>query len=77
MGQGPIKNSNAGRKVEPKPTGMNPGWVAQLGEAQGTHTMDDPNSVFGAFEKMHKDRGYKAPGIDSTCHHSGSQGKHK
>lgn len=77
MGQGPINSKKGDQKVEPKPKGINPGWVAQLGQMQGTHTMDDPKDVFGSFEKVHKDRGYKSPPVGSECHHSGSQGKHK
>jgi hypothetical protein len=75
--QAPEKSGTGSRKVEPKPTGVNPGWAAQLGQAQGTHSMDEPKSVFGAFEKMHKDRGFKAPVADPCSHPAGSQGKHK
>lgn len=76
MKQGSGNSKPGDQKVEPKPKGINPGWVGQIGLSQGTHVMDH-NEVHGAFEKMHKDRGYKAPKAGTDSHHSGSQGRHK
>lgn len=56
---------------------VNPAGVSQIGQALGNHATDTGRVLHGAQEAMHKGRGFSAPGIASTNHHSGSQGKHR
>jgi len=68
MTQGRATTSGMGStKVEPKPKAVNVGYVAQCGIHEVTHTT----------ETMYEGRGYEAPGIESSTHHNGSQGRHR
>jgi len=67
MKQGTGHSSNSGRKVEPTSRAVNPAAVAEIGI----------HEVRTVPVKMYEGRGFEAPKIDSTIHHSGSQGKHK
>lgn len=67
MKQGKAMVSGPGsRKIEPRPMGVNPKAVADIG-LQQVRTMPQP---------MHEGRGYKAPMGGSSNHAKGSQGKH-
>ena len=67
MKQGKASVSGPGsRKIEPKPMGVNPKAVADIG-LQQVRTMPQP---------MHEGRGYSAPKSGSQTHSRGSQGKH-
>jgi hypothetical protein len=66
MKQGSGTNTDAGRKVEPKSRGINPGAVADLGVHQ----------VRTRSISLYEGRGIEAPKAKPSTHHSGSQGKH-
>jgi hypothetical protein len=63
------------RKVEPSPKGVNPGAVSYLGNKMGNHTTDDGDFTLKSTP-WDAGRGYRAPGIGSTTHGKGSQGKY-
>lgn len=64
----------ADRKIEPQGHAVNPGYAGNIGSKFGNHAED------GAFTPRitpeDAGRGYRAPGIGTTTHHCGSQGKH-
>lgn len=62
------------QKIEPRSQGINPGGVSQMGTAIGNHSDRGTSSYSG--ESMNAGRGFRAPGIGTTTHKSGSQGKH-
>lgn len=62
------------QKVEPRPQGINPAGVSQIGTAIGDHAERGGTNYRG--EPMNAGRGYRAPGIGTMTHKSGSQGKH-
>lgn len=77
MKQGQASRTVTEVKVEPTPHAINPGWVAQLGQMQGTHVTGESPEIFGAFEKKHAGRGFKGPPLDSMAtHKGGSQGRY-
>jgi hypothetical protein len=61
-------------KVDPSAKAINPGAVANLGTMQGNHA--DAGDMPFKSTPMDAGRGYSAPGIASTTHKCGSQGKH-
>ena len=64
-----------GAKIEPKSYGTSPGYAGQLGQMQGSHvTSHDDTNYRG--EKMHIDRGFKAPPVKSQSSNRGSQGRY-
>lgn len=63
------------RKVEPVPHAKNPGGVSYIGTSLGNH-VTERGEINTRFTPMDAGRGYRAPGIGSTTHKSGSQGKH-
>jgi hypothetical protein len=67
MKQGTGTSRHGDSKVEPRPKAMNPAAVAALG-IHKVYVSSKPG--------LHDGRGFKAPGIASTSHHCGSQGKH-
>lgn len=62
------------QKTEPRGTYKDPAGVSQIGTAIGNHTERGDTNYHG--EPMNAGRGYRAPGIGTTTHKSGSQGKH-
>jgi hypothetical protein len=61
-------------KVEPKSTAVNPAGVANIGISKGNHAENkDLNSNYPSVDAG---RGYSAPGVGTTVHNKGSQGKH-
>jgi len=62
-------------KVEPTSKSINPTFVAQMGNMQGDHVTDKGDIPFKT-EPLHQGQTLKAPMAGTTCHHSGSQGKH-
>lgn len=68
MKQGTGKSSYADYKTEPKAKAMSVPAVGALGISK-VYVKPIPT--------LHAGRGYNAPGIDSSTHPSGSQGKHK
>lgn len=65
------------QKVEPNPRGVNPGAVSYLGAKLGNHVMDEGHvSSDGGATPWDAGRGYRAPGIGSKAHKSGSQGSY-
>ena len=76
MTQGRADRSGpADHKIEPISTAINPAAAANLGIAKGDHA--DGRDLHTTITPMDAGRGYRAPGIGTTTHHSGSQGKHK
>lgn len=67
-------HSSGSQKTEPRSMAINPGGVAQIGEALGNHVTDSTKRL-DPVEAMHQGRGYKAPSIPSTTHRGGSQGR--
>lgn len=65
----------ADRKVEPTSKAVNPGAVSYLGNKMGNHTTDDGDFTLKA-DPWSAGRGYHAPGIGTTTHGKGSQGKY-
>lgn len=63
------------QKVEPRSTAINPGGADNLGQAKGSHATDRGDFT-PKITPLDAGRGYKAPGIGTTTHHCGSQGKH-
>ena len=78
MRQGSGVNSIRGRKVEPSANGINPGYVAQLGNKVGNHITDRKHETSYTGEKMHDNgRGFMAPKNKSqSSDNSGSQGRY-
>ncbi len=66
MKQGTGTTTDSARKVEPRPKAMNPAAVGAMG-IHKVYVHSKPG--------LHDGRGFKAPGISSAIHHSGSQGK--
>lgn len=64
-------------KQEPSSRAVNPNAVGQIGLAQGGRRHDDNITAENSAAALHAGRGYKAPSIGGTIHHSGSQGKHR
>lgn len=74
--QGRATRSGPGsQKVEPSPQGVNPGAVSYLGEKLGNHTTEG-DTTSGGITPWDAGRGYRAPGIGSKAHKSGSQGSY-
>jgi hypothetical protein len=76
MKQGRADRSGpADRKIEPRSTAINPGGVDAMGQVFGNHASDGhiTNARYGT--PLDAGRGYSAPGIGTTVHKSGSQGK--
>ena len=68
MKQGSGHSSMSASKVEPKSTAISPSAAGQIGIHQ-VNTQPNPLTL---------GRGYAAPApVATTCHHSGSQGRHK
>jgi hypothetical protein len=76
MKQGRAPTVQSGHKIEPRSHSINPTFVAQMGQAKGNHVMEKGDIPFKT-EPMEKGQTLKAPMASATCHHSGSQGKHK
>jgi hypothetical protein len=77
MKQGHADRSGAGsRKVEPNSRAINPGGVDALGQSFGNHSMEGGTGRL-VVTPLDAGRGYSAPGIGTTTHRSGSQGKHR
>jgi hypothetical protein len=66
MKQGTGRNSDSGRKVEPKSHKVSPGAVGSIG-TEVVRTVSKP---------MFPGRGYEAPKAGHQSHPRGSQGKH-
>ena len=69
------RDRREGRKVEPSANGINPGYVAQLGNKVGSHVTNEGDSSYRG-EKMHSGRGFEAPRNKSQSHTRGSQGRY-
>ena len=52
----------------------NPGFAGNIGSKFGNHAED--GQFTPKITPEDAGRGYRAPGIGSTTHHCGSQGKH-
>lgn len=74
MKQGTSHQSNSGRKVEPSSKGINPGYADSLGQHFGNHSERGDFTLRITPEDA--GRGYRAPGIGTTSHKHGSQGKY-
>lgn len=75
MKQGRATTTGNDSKTEPRSMAINPGYAGNIGLAQGNHAEEGdfrPN-----ITPMNAGRGYSAPGIATTTHPCGSQGKHK
>jgi hypothetical protein len=75
-----VKNSNAGRKVEPRSQGIRPGHVAQIGTALGSHATGQGKPLTKAVIPA-KTPGYNPPvganvNAKPTAMKSGTQGQH-
>jgi len=76
MKQGQASSSGSGsRKIEPRSTAINPGGADNLGQAKGSHATDRGDFT-PRITSLDAGRGYSAPGIGTTTHKCGSQGKH-
>lgn len=62
------------QKVEPNPKAVNPGAVSYLGNKLGSHS--DKGDGTPNYTPWDAGRGYRAPGIGTTTHGKGSQGKY-
>jgi hypothetical protein len=76
MKQGKASSSGVrGTKVEPTTKALNPGGVANMGNAIGNHATDT-----GTFRPqptpLNAGRGFTSPGIGNKRHRGGSQGKY-
>ena len=75
--QGRESGNNAGRPYRsPIVHSISPGWAAQLGQKQGSHTTNDGDTGYRG-EDMHKGRGFQSPKPKARQHHCGSQGRHE
>lgn len=74
MKQGTGNSKSGSQKIEPRSTFVNPGAVANLGNMQGNHS--EKGDMPFRTTPMNAGRGYSAPGIGTTTHKNGSQGKH-
>lgn len=63
------------RKAEPTPKAVNPGAVSYLGNMLGNHSTDKGDFPLKATP-WDAGRGYRSPGIGTTTHGKGSQGKY-
>jgi len=69
------RDRREGRHVDPSANGINPGYVAQLGNKVGSHVTNEGDSSYRG-EKMHSGRGFEAPRNKSQSHTRGSQGRY-
>lgn len=74
MKQGTSHSSNSGRKSEPSPKAINPGGAGNIGQQFGNHA--ECGDFTPRITPMDAGRGYRAPGIGTTSHKGGSQGKY-
>jgi hypothetical protein len=74
MKQGKATTFGNDSKTEPMSKAINPGAVADIGNMKGNHA--DTGDMPFTSTPMDAGRGYRAPGIGSTTHKGGSQGKH-
>lgn len=63
------------QKVEPSPKPINPGYTSYIGTKLGNHATEEGSNNVN-YTPESSGRGYMAPGIGTTRHKSGSQGKH-
>jgi hypothetical protein len=61
-------------KVEPRSTAVNPAAVSQIGISLGNHC--EEGDLNPSYPSVDAGRGYSAPGIGTTTHGKGSQGKY-
>jgi hypothetical protein len=74
MKEGRGRMTHSGGKTDPAPRAINPAGAANIGIAKGNH--GDGRDLPTIITPMDAGRGYSAPGIASTTHSRGSQGKH-
>lgn len=75
MKQGTGNVRNGQRKSEPRSMAVNPGYADSLGQHFGNHDMEE-GTFTPRITPMDAGRGYSAPGIASTTHKRGSQGRY-
>lgn len=76
MKQGRADSSRPeGRKMEPTPKAINPGWADGLGQHMGNHAMD-AGTFKPRITPMDAGRGFEAPAIRNTSRKGGSQGSY-
>ena len=73
MKQGTANHTRSGTKSEPRSTAINPGYAGNIGSHFGNHSME--GDFTPRITPMDAGRGYSAPGIGTTVHKTGSQGK--
>lgn len=64
----------ADQKQEPISHAVNPGYAGNIGQKFGNHAED--GSFAPRITPEDAGRGYRAPGIGTTTHKNGSQGRH-
>lgn len=75
MKQGQASRSGPGcQKTEPVPQAINPGYAGNIGSHFGNHA--ECGDFTPRITPEDAGRGYRAPGIGSTSHKGGSQGKY-
>ena len=76
MKQGRADRSGAGSRYSaPSSKAINPGGADAIGQSFGNHSAEGTGRL--VVTPLDAGRGYSAPGISSTTHPRGSQGRHK
>ena len=68
------RSGPGGQKINPRSQAIDPGGVSQIGTSIGNHTERGDTDYRG--EPINGGRGYRAPGIGTKTHNSGSQGSY-